>query len=224
MIRTDAGTLVGILTAARSAGMGDGSILDVADWVRSLHVTLTPIDDAITRSFRSELYLQSCSSIASYAFYQCDAIRSLSAGRCESVGYAAFFRCPNITEVLLPSCKAIGSRAFYGCGSLASVDLGSCKTLYQSAFYSCTSLGSISLPKCESIGSFAFYRCGSLSVLDLTGVGSVPSAGSNFLAYTPMERSTYTGAYGSILVPASLYGRFASDPSWSLFSRRIVAL
>ena len=41
---------------------------------------------------------------------------------------------------------------------------------------------------------------------------------------TPMSKSTYTGSFGSIYVPASLVNSYKTATNWSTYSARITSI
>ena len=100
----------------------------------------------------------SVSSIAAYAFYGCESLKSVSFPN-DSTGARGV--------------SIIGVGAFEDCSNLSSIELGYLTSSFgDSCFKNCTSLSAISI-KCESvskIGSNAFRGCTNLRSIDFDGV------------------------------------------------------
>lgn len=80
----------------------------------------------------------------------------------KSIGYAAFYGCKNLTQVIIPkSVTNISSYAFYDCSALKDVEIPSGVTkIGDTAFANCTSITSISLPLgIDEIGQYVFSGC-----------------------------------------------------------------
>ena len=82
-------------------------------------------------------------SLADYAFLNCQSITSVDLRSATSIGNDAFADCPSLTSVDLGSVTTIGTSAFADCPSLASVDLRSVTTIGSDAFRYCPALDSI---------------------------------------------------------------------------------
>ena len=144
--------------------------------------------------------------------------------RVTSIYDDAFHGCTSLVAVSFPRCGYIGSRAFNMCPSISIMAFPYCSTIGNEAFAGCTGLKVASLPVCSSIGSSAFLGCTSLMSLYLTSVTSVAAVGANAFQSTPMTVSAYTGAYGSIYVPESLYSRFTVAYQWMSMSSRFAVI
>ena len=105
-------------------------------------------------------------AIAENAFFQCDAITSVTIpDTVASIGDSAFIGCYSMTSVTIPeSVKTIGVCAFSGCTKLKTVKLPkSVKTVEESAFSDCTSLSSLTIPNTDITFKYeAFLGCTSL--------------------------------------------------------------
>lgn len=104
--------------------------------------------------------------IGSRAFYDCDAIQSVTIPGCvESIGSEAFYQCSNLnTVVLLEGVQRIGASAFRECTSLAEIRMpSSLRYISSLAFFQCESLTSVQLPAQTAIeGTNPFYWCTNL--------------------------------------------------------------
>lgn len=121
------------------------------------------------------------SNIRPYAFYDNDAIKSLTIDFDGEIPANAFYGCGNIPEVVVPaSVKNIGDKAFFGCSSIENITLGNAGTVGQYAFSGCSSAKSLTVaPAVTSIGDYAFQGCRSLSSVVLeTGLDEI-TLGSN---------------------------------------------
>lgn len=146
-----------------------------------------------------------------------------SAPLCHTIQNNAFEYCPNLTTVYAPNCTTLGDGAFARCTSLSDVTLTSCTSLPTKAFSSCANLETISLPNCSKIGVSAFYSCKKLSAVFLTYSQYVTLSSSAF-SNTPMVKSSFIGAWGSIYVPSSMVETYKTMQNWSLIANRITAL
>lgn len=164
------------------------------------------------------------SIIGANVYRSCTSLVSVEFPNCTNIGAYAFHSCNNLEMAAFPKCSFIGSYAFSYCTKLSEAIFPSCRTVGYEAFWNCSMLTGISLPMVSSISGYAFESCVRLTTLDLTGVTFVPSLATTAFNYTPLSTyTTVTGAYGSIVVPSSLYSRFVSATGWSLFSRRMVS-
>ena len=118
--------------------------------------------------------------IASYAFYGCTGLASISIPEnVTEIGSCAFYGCTGLTSITIPeNVTAIKDNVFEGCTSLATIMIPENVTeIGSSAFYGCTGLASISIPEnVTEIGSRAFYGCTGLTSITIpekvTSIGS----------------------------------------------------
>ena len=91
----------------------------------------------------------------------------------ESIGYAAFRTCRNLSKVNFPAARVIGSYAFMDCDSLETVSFPAVTNINTNAFRNCRKLREAKIPALTSIDSDAFYGCGLVSVNfpAVTGIG-----------------------------------------------------
>jgi hypothetical protein len=110
-------------------------------------------------------------AIADNAFFQCDAVTSVTIpDTVTSIGDSAFMECDSMTAVTIPdSVKTIGVCAFSGCTSLISVKLPkNLQTVSEAAFSDCTSLKTVTIQ--DSAVTFkyeAFMGCTSLKTVTI---------------------------------------------------------
>ena len=102
-------------------------------------------------------------NIDSWAFYNCQALTSVTIGNSvTSIGEGAFNKCPNLTSINIPqSVTNIGNKAFVGCTGLTSITIGnSVTTIGEKAFSGCDRIQFIYSknpvpPTCASTNTFA---------------------------------------------------------------------
>lgn len=191
----------------------------------------------------STIDIPSCTTLDSDAFYECSAITAVSLPACTYVSDNAFGNCIRISTADLPVCTTVGRNAFGYCRNLSSVSLPACTSVGSYAFARCSALTTISLPACEWIGMSAFESCSALSEVYLNAclsmsrsfencralmsvymlASSVCSIGGSTFYNTPILKSSYTGSYGSVFVPSSLYADYIVSNYWSDIADRITS-
>jgi hypothetical protein len=98
--------------------------------------------------------------IEAYAFDECISLRGIKLPGVREVGYCAFFRCSEMTNVEFGNkLETIGEHAFNKCRSLTRIEMSTVRTIEDSAFYDCEQLSDVELPAVETIGDFAFFNC-----------------------------------------------------------------
>ena len=109
---------------------------------------------------------KSITTIGSFAFYECTALRAISIpDNVQNISGKAFYNCTALRLVnLSDNLKFIGRSAFYNCEKLEAVSLpSSLETISDKSFYLCRSITSLVIPKnVKSIGKQAFSYCESL--------------------------------------------------------------
>ena len=151
-----------------------------------------------------DVYMPNATSLGAAMFYACYALESVSFPMLVQAGTQSTFQaCSRLRDVYMPNVTSIATNMFYGCRELRSILLLSASYIYNSAFTSCSKLMSVYL----------------------LGSSLVTLGGSTVFNSTPMVITEYTGEYGSIYVPESLYSAYLSKTHWSsIYSSRIVPL
>jgi hypothetical protein len=132
-------------------------------------------------------------SIEGYAFYECDALTTVSLPAATSIGASAFYECDALATVSLPAATGIGRYAFYNCDALTTVSLPVATSIGASAFYGCDALATVSLPAATGIDDQAFYNCDALHTLTLPS--DPPTLYSNVFG-----RNNYYNSYGTLTI------------------------
>lgn len=110
----------------------------------------------------------SVTSIASYAFYECNFTNFTIPNTITSIGDHAFGHCSNLTSITIPkSVTFIGNGVFSSCYCLENIDIpNSITSIGTYAFYECKKLKSITIPNSVySIAMYAFSGCSSITNL-----------------------------------------------------------
>ena len=165
-----------------------------------------------------------CTSIITNAFYGCESLQSIDLPLCNYVGGSAFGYCISLESITMPNVISIYSWAFQGCSALQSVNLSSCNYLGSGAFYLCINLESVNMLTAASIYTKAFGCCRKLTTLTLMSDTITTLLSSDTFMSTPIVDSSYTGAFGSIYVPASLVDSYKVASYWSYYADRITAI
>lgn len=134
---------------------------------------------------------------------------------------AAYIR---ITGIDIPAISRIEAYTFYSANKLRTVKAATCSSIGSHAFQYCIALYEVSFPACKTISSHAFYACSSLTKVYLMSNAVCALANSNAFTNTPIVNSTYTGAFGSIYVPAALLNSYKTASNWSYYSNRFVGI
>ena len=115
------------------------------------------------RTTLAELILPaSVKEIGTYAFYDCDGIKTASLGGVVSIGQRAFYSTTLLSELALPeTLEVIGNEAFANCASIAKLTIPDSVTeIGSKAFLNCESLSEIYLGSgVNYIGDKAFLFC-----------------------------------------------------------------
>ena len=134
------------------------------------YTTITKITNSATKIASYTFYsciclntvsFSACSRIEDYAFYSCPNLTTLNFPTCEYIGSYVFWSCYKLTTASFPACKTIGNYAFYSCRNLTALNFPVCMTIYGNAFTSCTNsnLTTANFPSCLAIGNYAFSSC-----------------------------------------------------------------
>lgn len=176
------------------------------------------------QSALSSIYFPICTYISSCAFEKCSSLTTINFPQCVTISTYAFESCVNLTTISFPLCETIGGSAFNGCNNLTTAFFPKCSIISSYAFYGCSNLTTASFPSCTSMGQNAFYGCTKLISLYLLGSSIVSLYNGATFSNTPLSKSTYTGTFGSIFVPASLYNSYCTTTIWTQYSARIVSV
>lgn len=122
-----------------------------------------------TITYKNESYI--VSSVASYAFYRAEEIKTIKLPETiKSIGESAFSWCVNLNSINIPTdITEIASSTFYFCRELEQVTLPpGVQEIGGSAFCECWKLKKINIPgSCTKIGNEAFSWCQNLSTIIL---------------------------------------------------------
>ena len=135
----------------------------------TLPESLTTFGGLSSNSYVTSLVIPSgITSIGSYAFEYCTALKSLTIpSSVTSIGDYAFYNCTGLPSLTIPgSVQTLGGHVFENCSSLVSVNFSSpgLATIGNCAFWNCKKLVNVYFPKgMTSLGNDAFYGCDSLT-------------------------------------------------------------
>ncbi len=125
--------------------------------------------------------LSTCTSMGSYAFYECESLTTLQMSEnVTEVGARAFSGCVRLQSLHFSDrlCR-IRENAFFGCISLEEITLGNASSsalteIGINAFYNCSALRKVTLPQSlTALPPSCFAGCLSLEEIDLGGVRRV---------------------------------------------------
>lgn len=150
-------------------------------------------------------------SIGTTAFYDCDALKSVTIpDSVTTIGEAAFSFCYALTSITIPDIvTSIGDYAFSSCNALTSITIpDSVTSIGEGAFYDCCALKSVTIPDgVTEIDEYAFYYC--VALTSITIPDSVTSIGK--CAFEGCQ--AFTSVYCKATTPPSIqYSTFASTP------------
>ena len=131
-----------------------------------------------------------------------------------SIGSEAFYNCEALTSITIPnSVTSIGRGAFYCCSGLTSVTIpNSVTSIGASAFYNCSGLTSVTIPNSvTSIGNSAFAGCSSLTSVTCQAK-NVPTTGDDCFYIVPTNKAT-------LYVPEESVNAYKSANEWKDFGK-----
>ena len=164
----------------------------------------------------SYTFPEGVTSIADYAFYECDDIKRISIpAYVASIGNYAFCYCDGITEAYIDS-SVIGSYAFGCCNSLKDLTLGDNVTeIGKDAFFECDAITEVTIPESVTkIGGYAFQYCRGLKEVYCKAITPATITGSNVF---------YDNASGrKIYVPTEAVEAYKSASYWKDYADDIV--
>ena len=151
-----------------------------------------------------DIHFDALTTAGTYGFYNAaiNCISSAAFPKLTTLSADAFRACYVVSYAYLPATQNIGSRAFYGLYNMAWASFPAASYFYSSAFYSCNRLMS----------------------LYLLGSSYATLQNSMVFSQTALNLSTYTGAFGSIFVRASMLAGYIARSYWSYYSSRFVGL
>ena len=181
-------------------------------------------EDGIIDKTLSGAYTNSrVSAIGNQVFASCSALTAVSFPNVQTIGNYAFNSCSALTTASFPNVKSIGNSVFYNCSALTTAIFPNATYIGTSAFGSCGALTAVSFPNVQTIGNYAFNACVMLTSVVLLNSSVASLSNANAFNSTPISRSTYTGSFGSIYVPASLVDSYKSATNWSTYASRITS-
>ena len=176
------------------------------------------------------VYFPKLKTISTYAFYNCNALQTVSFPLLEQIyGSNAFYYCHDLSYIYFPSLSIISGRnVFMSCSSLLEISFPMLSIISGvGVFSSCGSLTSVILNSIGMLsGASMFYRCYHLISLFLLG-SSVCTLGntitSMFISTPVSNYSASAGRYASIFVPQSLLASYKAATNWTTISSKIFA-
>lgn len=218
-------TISGVYSNSRITEVGYNAFASCGSLVSVDMPNVTKLD-AGAFAFNSNLTtvnIPNLESFGSYAFSGCYRLTSANFPKVSNIiASYAFGNCSSLHSLNFGSVSVIGYSAFLGCSSIESISFPYVQTIENAAFSNCKSLRTAYLPIASSLAAQAFRGCSNLMSVYLLST-SAGYCGANTFSGTPMLNSTYTGAFGSIYVPASLVDTYKSKANWSVYSDRITA-
>lgn len=183
-------------------------------------------------SFIASFAFKDCSSItgaifpsatvvSSSAFHNCNNLQTISFPLLERIESNGFAYCSSLTTAYIPNVVSINASAFNGCG-FSSIDLEKA-TFLNAPFQQCSKLSTAVLRNVKTMSGWVFASCKSLMAVYVLASSLATLSTSSAFRDTPMASTSYTGAFGSIYVPASLVETYKSAANWSTYSARITS-
>lgn len=163
-------------------------------------------------------------ALSAGVFQSCSKLTAVDFPLCTTLASTVFSGCTSLTTVNMPLIRQVGSQAFRACTNLTNTTFTACSVVGVGAFSSCTSLQSLDLPTCSMISASAFNGCSKLMSVILGSAACAKLSNTNVFTNTPMSKSSYTGAFGSIFVPASLVDTYKAATNWAMYSSRITSM
>ena len=143
-------------------------------------------------------------NIASFAFYNCSSITSVTVGNgITSIGESAFQNCSSLVSLELGNgITSIGYSAFNNCSLLTDFTFpNGLLTIGENSFLNCSSIHNIVIPdSVTSIAGAAFMGCDSLQSITLPFIGNTRS-NNTYLSYI---FGLYKDYYSTGSIPSSL--------------------
>ncbi len=159
-------------------------------------------------------------SIGRYAFYNCDAIKTVSLGAdIEAIGDNAFYNCTALETLTLPDVNAlnkIGEYAFYNCDALTVIPAWNGVTVIGNrAFYDCDELKSVTLgSNVKTIGDYSFGSCEKLTSFKMNDV--LETVGELAFNHSPIGELKFPSSVTTLPVSAIAGDAANNDPNTEL--------
>lgn len=171
----------------------------------------------------TELYMPLLSSASSAVFWG-TRMSSVSFPNLPYVNQTLFYQCTKLESYYLPAVTYVSQGGFQVCTALPYVTFPLVSYIGQYAFSGCSALSTAEFSILAKISNNAFRDCKSLMSLYLYSDSVCSASGANIFTNTPMAASSYTGAFGSVFVPASLVDSYKANSVWSSIADRITAI
>lgn len=146
-------------------------------------------------------------------------ITSYSNSRITSLGWYAFYGCPNLTSVSLPLVATSGGNAFTACSNLADVQMPMLTEVSTNMFMSCDALVKLKFPALQNINQNGFAYSSSIETLILPNTQMCTLSHKNALYLTPIAKGT-----GYIYVPQSLIEAYKAATNWVTYAAQFRAI
>lgn len=206
----------------------------IASYVFYSNSTITSVNFPNVKGINNQAF-QNCIKLATAnfsnvlqigygAFQSCSMLKEANFPELTTItGSMAFVHCWNLSTVRMPKLIATSAQTFSNCSALSVTQFDALQSISGSTFGYCGALSVISLPNVSYIGPSAFAQCKNLMSIYLLSDSAATLSNVNAFSGTPMRDSSYTGAFGSIYVPASLVNTYKSKTGWSTISDRITS-
>lgn len=197
------------------------------------------MDSIIDRSI-TEFKDNVVTTVGTYVFSRCAALKTVDCPSVTSVAASAFEDCTALEDVNLPALTAVGSYMFRRCKGLKSISLpGVTGTTGYLAFETCTSLESVDMPNATEVGVYSFQGCVALTKADFPSAKKICAGGLQgvnletlILRYNGVATLDNTNAFsgkmsngtGYIYVPKAQVDRYKAGTNWSTYANQIRAI
>lgn len=152
-------------------------------------------DDIATSSLTGDINL-SVASVSSYAFANCDSIKSVYAPNVTKISNYGFYHTGGITDIYFPKLVTIGEYCLSYL-AITTLDLPECTTIGASSFNKCTKITSINLPKVTAIPNtcLAETLISSVVLPEATSIGNSSLSNSKNLTYVDLPKCKSFSSY-----------------------------
>lgn len=165
-----------VTTIGNSAFSSTGYYNDTNNWANNVLYINNHLIEAGTNISGDYEIKEGTVTIASYAFYECTSLESITIpNNVKSIDDGVFEGCTSLVSITISdSVISIGKCAFDSCDSLTSVTIpDSLISIGKDAFDSCNSLTSVTIGNSvTSIGEHTFYGCTSLKSVYISDISA----------------------------------------------------